>query len=134
MFSFLKDFPSCIFRARDFDFISKDILIPSIFGTIFGAPICFPRHFVSPRGNCFKVPRDIQILIGTGFSGILAALSQDGRHLENALTVALCHLFFNISGILIFYPVPVMRFPIDLAKSLGKTTAKHRWSVSSTIF
>ena len=65
--------------------------------------------------------------IGTTLTGILAALSQDGEHLENALHVALCHLFFNISGILIFYPIPFMRFPIGLAKALGRTTAKHRW-------
>lgn len=65
--------------------------------------------------------------IGTTVTGILAALSQDGEHLKNALQVALCHLFFNISGILLFYPLPFLRFPVDLAKCLGKTTAKYRW-------
>ncbi|KAL8571260.1 hypothetical protein ACOMHN_066806 [Nucella lapillus] len=65
--------------------------------------------------------------IGTTLTGILAALSQEGDHLKNALHVAFCHLFFNISGIILFYPVPVLRFPIGMAKALGRTTAKHRW-------
>ena len=65
--------------------------------------------------------------IGTTLTGILAALSQDGEHLKSALHVALCHLFFNVTGIVLFFPVPFMRVPIALAKGLGRTTAKHRW-------
>ncbi|KAK7493789.1 hypothetical protein BaRGS_00014930 [Batillaria attramentaria] len=65
--------------------------------------------------------------IGTTVTGILAALSQSGVHLKSALQVALCHLFFNISGIVIFYPLPFMRWPIGMAKTLGRTTAKYRW-------
>ena len=37
------------------------------------------------------------------------------------------HLFFNIFGLLLFYPLPFMRFPIGLAKGLGEITAKYRW-------
>ena len=65
--------------------------------------------------------------IGTTLTGILAALSQDGKHLESALHAALCHTFFNITGIILFFPIPFMRVPIGLAKGLGRTTAKHRW-------
>lgn len=66
--------------------------------------------------------------IGTTFTAMLAALAQDGDKLKNALRVSMCHLFFNISGILIWYPVPIMRkLPIFLAKKLGDTTAKYRW-------
>lgn len=36
-------------------------------------------------------------------------------------------MFFNISGILLFFPLPFTRLPIPLAKQLGKTTAKYRW-------
>merc|ERR1711915_670366 len=43
--------------------------------------------------------------IGTTVTGLLASLVSDGT---NALQVALCHLFFNISGIIIWYPVPFM--------------------------
>ena len=42
--------------------------------------------------------------------------------------VALCHLFFNISGILLWFPVPFLRrIPISLAKSMGDTVATYRW-------
>lgn len=66
--------------------------------------------------------------IGTTATGILAALASDGSSLGRSLQIALCHLFFNITGILIWYPIPFMRrFPIRIAKFLGNTTAKYRW-------
>lgn len=37
------------------------------------------------------------------------------------------HFLFNISGILLWYPVPFMRIPIRLAKGLGNVTASYRW-------
>ena len=40
----------------------------------------------------------------------------------------MAHLFFNIFGILIWYPVPKLRsVPIRAAKALGETTSKYRW-------
>lgn len=57
----------------------------------------------------------------------MAALAADPRSLRNTLQLAFCHLLFNITGILIFYPLPFMRFPIPMAKLLGRTTAKYRW-------
>ena len=47
---------------------------------------------------------------------------------SHELQVALCHLFFNISGILLWFPVPFLRrIPISLAKSMGDTVATYRW-------
>ncbi|XP_071079903.1 sodium-dependent phosphate transport protein 2C-like [Haliotis cracherodii] len=65
--------------------------------------------------------------IGTTTTGILSALAQDGSKIKDSLQVALCHLFFNISGILIFYPLPFFRPAIPLAKFLGTVTSKYRW-------
>ncbi|XP_067681672.1 sodium-dependent phosphate transport protein 2C-like [Haliotis asinina] len=65
--------------------------------------------------------------IGTTTTGILSALAQDGSKIKDSLQVAMCHLFFNISGILIFYPIPFFRPPIPMAKFLGTVTAKYRW-------
>ena len=65
--------------------------------------------------------------IGTTATGILAAFAQDEDRIKHALQIALCHLFFNISGILIFYPIPKFRPPINGAKFLGSQTAKYRW-------
>ncbi len=65
--------------------------------------------------------------IGTTGTGLLAAMAASGDKLPSALQIGLCHLFFNISGILMFYPIPAMRFPIKLAKIMGNTTAQYRW-------
>lgn len=65
--------------------------------------------------------------IGTTTTALLASMAGSGPTLINAIQIALVHLFFNIFGILIFYPIPFMRFPIPLAKKLGETTAKYRW-------
>ncbi|RUS74012.1 hypothetical protein EGW08_018211, partial [Elysia chlorotica] len=65
--------------------------------------------------------------LGTTVTGLLAALSTRGGQLDQAMQIALVHLFFNVSGVLLFFPVPITRFPIDLAKTLGKVTAKYRW-------
>ncbi|XP_073679105.1 solute carrier family 34 member 2b [Garra rufa] len=65
--------------------------------------------------------------IGTTTTAILAALASPGETLANSLQISLCHFFFNISGILLWYPVPFMRIPIRLAKALGNRTAKYRW-------
>lgn len=65
--------------------------------------------------------------IGTTTTGILASLAASSDRLKPALQIALCHLCFNITGILLFYPIPFMRVPIRLAKIMGNTTAKYRW-------
>ncbi|KAL8207561.1 UNVERIFIED_CONTAM: hypothetical protein K2H54_058953 [Gekko kuhli] len=65
--------------------------------------------------------------IGTTTTAILAALASPGSTLKYSLQIALCHFFFNISGIILWYPIPFMRLPIRLAKGLGNITAKYRW-------
>ncbi|XP_043321719.1 sodium-dependent phosphate transport protein 2A isoform X2 [Cervus canadensis] len=65
--------------------------------------------------------------IGTTTTAILAALASPREKLSSAFQIALCHFFFNISGILLWYPVPCTRLPIRMAKALGKRTAKYRW-------
>ncbi|XP_010844857.1 PREDICTED: sodium-dependent phosphate transport protein 2A isoform X2 [Bison bison bison] len=65
--------------------------------------------------------------IGTTTTAILAALASPREKLSSAFQIALCHFFFNISGILLWYPMPCTRLPIRMAKALGKRTAKYRW-------
>ena len=87
--------------------------------------------------------------IGTTTTGMLSALATTGtqQNLEDALTIAFVHLFFNLFGIAMFYPIKFMRFakklnetsiffnlkffipriPIPMCKLLGRTTAKYRW-------
>ncbi|XP_020847990.1 sodium-dependent phosphate transport protein 2B-like [Phascolarctos cinereus] len=65
--------------------------------------------------------------IGTTTTAILAALASPGNTLQSSLQISLCHFFFNISGILLWYPIPFTRLPIRLAKGLGDITATYRW-------
>ena len=66
--------------------------------------------------------------VGTCLTGVLAALASDPSAIQNTLQVALSHLFFNLSGIVLYYPVPFTRkLPINAAKFMGNTTAEYRW-------
>ena len=65
--------------------------------------------------------------IGTTTTSILASFAAEGRYLKPSIQISFVHLLFNISGILLFYPIPLMRWPITLAKILGDVTADYRW-------
>ena len=62
--------------------------------------------------------------IGTTTTAFLAALAEGKKE---SLQIALCHLFFNLTGIILYYPVPLTRWPITICKILGRTTARYRW-------
>ena len=64
--------------------------------------------------------------IGTTATSLIAAFA--GDNVLHALQIAFCHLFFNITGVILFYPVPFLRaWPPFLAMKMGNTTADHRW-------
>ena len=66
--------------------------------------------------------------IGTTCTGLLAALAADGEKLPYTLKVAYSHLFFNITGIFIWYVIwPMRAIPIGMARKLGNVTAVYRW-------
>ena len=66
------------------------------------------------------LPLTLGANIGTTFTGLLAALVSSKIE---SLQVAICHLFFNITGILIWFPVPFMRnVPLNAARKLGQAT------------
>ena len=63
-------------------------------------------------------PLSLGCNIGTTFTAMLAALATSKK---NAIQIAMCHLLFNILGILIWFPVPRMRnVPIRMANKLGE--------------
>ncbi len=62
--------------------------------------------------------------IGTTITALLASLTGTPQ----AVTVALVHLLFNISGILIIYPVSAIRnIPLRLARGLARKTAEKKY-------
>jgi len=60
--------------------------------------------------------------IGTTVTCILASLVTGNT---GAVTIALCHLCFNVFGTVVFLPLRMI--PIWLATTLGRETAKRRW-------
>lgn len=65
--------------------------------------------------------------IGTTITGLLAASVAVSNPAE-ALQVALAHLFFNIIGILIWFPFPKIRkIPLNGAKKLGEYSKKYKF-------
>merc|ERR1711988_1789143 len=63
--------------------------------------------------------------VGTTFTGLLAALAVLNA---GSLQVALCHLFFNILGILIWFPIPAnRRVVVNAACLLGLYASFYRF-------
>merc|ERR1719473_1299572 len=68
------------------------------------------------------LPLTLGANIGTTCTAFLASLVTEKK---NAIQIALCHLFFNIFGILIWYPLPFMRrVPLNAARFMGKMGAR----------
>lgn len=66
--------------------------------------------------------------IGTCCTGALAALAASASKLQFTLQVAYAHLFFNLTGIFIWYVIwPLRQVPIGMAKSLGYVVYDYRW-------
>jgi sodium-dependent phosphate cotransporter len=75
-----------------------------------------------------RYPTVLGANIGTCITGVLAALAADGSKLYLTLQVALSHLLFNITGIIIWYVIwPLRAVPVRAAKFLGNTTADYHW-------
>jgi sodium-dependent phosphate cotransporter len=63
--------------------------------------------------------------LGTTVTAMLAALATGNAA---AISVALAHVLFNITGALILYPLPpVRRIPLALARGMGNLAAERRW-------
>jgi sodium-dependent phosphate cotransporter len=61
--------------------------------------------------------------IGTTITALIAALFKS----EAAVSIALVHLFFNLIGVLIFLPFPIIRnIPVRMAKAFSKVAMKFR--------
>jgi len=68
--------------------------------------------------------------IGTTITALLATLAISKEHSEAALTIALCHLIFNVIGILIIYPwQPIRNIPLRAAEKLADIAVKSKRTV-----
>lgn len=117
--------------------IYKATKVPGIFAILIGAAITVLVQSSSITTSVLTpivgigviqleqmLPLTLGANIGTTVTGLLAALVS-GK--VEALQVALAHFFFNISGIIIWYPIPFMRkVPLEGARALGKWTRRSR--------
>ena len=72
-------------------------------------------------------PVTIGANIGTTVTALLAAMAVSGPNASFGLQIALVHLFFNLSGLLLVYPVSIMRkIPLELARMLTKLAVRSR--------
>lgn len=66
--------------------------------------------------------------IGTTITAFIAAFFNVNT--TGAISIAIAHFLFNLIGVLIFYPLPILRkVPLELAGRLGKLTTKYRLTV-----
>ncbi len=69
------------------------------------------------------VPFILGANIGTTISAFIAAIGTS----NTAISIAISHFLFNFIGVLIFFPIPVLKeIPIKLATGLGRITLKYR--------
>lgn len=64
--------------------------------------------------------------IGTTATGLMTAFTQP-NNTKSAVRIALCHIIFNITGFLIFFPISQLRVPIRMARLIGRQACKYRW-------
>jgi sodium-dependent phosphate cotransporter len=63
--------------------------------------------------------------LGTTITAMLAALATGSAA---AVSVAIAHVLFNVTGAAILYPLPpVRRIPLALARGMGNLAAERRW-------
>ncbi len=65
--------------------------------------------------------------IGTTVTGFLAALAVTGANATAGLQIALVHLFFNLSGTLLIYPISAVRnIPLNISRRATRLAVRSR--------
>jgi solute carrier family 34 (sodium-dependent phosphate cotransporter) len=76
---------------------------------------------IVPLAGAFAVTMGANM--GTTITALLASLAGNAA----AVTVALVHVLFNLTGILLIYPIPaIRRIPVNLARALAHATSRRR--------
>jgi solute carrier family 34 (sodium-dependent phosphate cotransporter) len=63
--------------------------------------------------------------VGTTITAFIAATLHTNS--PSAISIAIVHFLFNLIGVILFFPIPVLRkLPMELAEGLGKLTLRYR--------
>jgi len=70
--------------------------------------------------------------IGTTVTALLASMAVSGVNAQAGVAIALVHLLFNLTGIVIIYPIPAIRaIPLRLAEWFAGIASKsRRWAIT----
>ena len=72
-------------------------------------------------------PVTIGANIGTTVTALLAAMAVSGPNAAAGLQIALVHLLFNLSGVLIIYPLQrIRKVPLDVARGITRLALRSR--------
>ena len=79
------------------------------------------------------LPLTLGANLGTTCTAFIASLVTESR---NAVQIAVCHFFFNFTGVALFYPFPRIRqLPITGAKRLGRLVKTYNlFSIFYTMY
>lgn len=121
-------------------FIGKSSIVAIIFGMVVTALVqssSISTSLLIPLAGAGVIsmkalfPVTLGCNIGTTVTALLAAVGlASDDHAANiaALTIALCHLFFNLYGIVILYvPVRMRNLTITLSEMLAEAVSRRRW-------
>jgi len=93
--------------------VTTSILVPVVAAGVISLEAAFP---ITLGAN-----------LGTTLTALMASLAANSIA---GLTIALVHFFFNVVGILIFFPLPQMRqIPLGLARWMGDLSSRSRVAV-----
>jgi len=69
--------------------------------------------------------------VGTTVTALLATLAVSGPNAVAGVEIALVHVLFNLSGIVLIYPLrPIRRLPLVAARKLAEVAVKSRkWAL-----
>ena len=76
-------------------------------------------------------PVTIGANVGTTVTALLATLAVSGANAQAGVEIALVHVLFNLSGIVLIYPVPfIRRLPLLAARRLAQSAVESRkWAL-----
>ncbi len=121
--SFRKDFERIFFATPMKAFALGGLLTATVQSSSVTTPLVVPLVATGKISlkKCF--PYILGANLGTTITALLAALF----HSNAAISIALVHVLFNLFGVLLFFPLKVLRnLPLKTAQALGRVTSRNR--------
>ncbi|WP_224996789.1 Na/Pi symporter [Cesiribacter sp. SM1] len=121
--SFRKDFERIFFATPLKAFAFGGLLTATVQSSSVTTPLVVPLVATGKISLKKCYPYIMGANLGTTVTAFLAALF----HSNAAISIALVHVLFNLFGVLIFFPIKVLRnVPIKTAQRLGRITNRNR--------